>query len=91
MFCPKCGKSEQTPNTYCRTCGDFLPDFSKKQGQAVGGNTPEEQIRTTLFFNLITAVIAITMAILLYATHWGTEGKDAATIAVIVPKRAEFV
>ena len=28
MFCPKCGRGGQAPDSYCRQCGDWLPDLS---------------------------------------------------------------
>ncbi|MCA1626171.1 MAG: hypothetical protein LC778_20740 [Acidobacteria bacterium] len=75
MFCPNCGKADQQKNTYCRSCGEHLPDLSKKS-MAFGGNTPEEQIKMTLFFNLASAIVSFAMAILLYATHWAKEDKS---------------
>ncbi|MDQ3061260.1 MAG: hypothetical protein M3R14_00130 [Acidobacteriota bacterium] len=44
MYCPNCGTAEQSENTYCRSCGELLPDLSKKNKFAFGGNTPEQQI-----------------------------------------------
>lgn len=73
MFCPNCGKPEQQENSYCRSCGDFLTLGNSKNKIAFGGNTPEEQIRTNNFLNLLTAVVSFAMAILLYAVHWGRE------------------
>jgi hypothetical protein len=66
MFCPKCGKADQQENSYCRQCGEFLPDLNKKNKLAFGGSTPEEQIRANLFLNLLSAVVSLTLAILLY-------------------------
>jgi hypothetical protein len=76
MFCPNCGKGEQTSNSYCRNCGEFLPDLTKKKlgMQPFGGETPEEQIRTNLILNLLSALVSLTLAISLYATFLG---KDA--------------
>ena len=49
MFCPKCGKSDQKENSYCRQCGEYLPDvLNKKTKFSIGRNTPEEQIKTNL-------------------------------------------
>jgi hypothetical protein len=72
MFCPNCGKAEQTLNTYCRQCGEFLPDYKdKKRNFTMGGNTPEEQIRVNLFLNFLSGTVSLILAILLYATFWG--------------------
>lgn len=71
MFCPKCGKADQKENSYCRSCGEFLPDFNKKNKLEFGGRTPLEQIKVSQFLNLYSAVAGFAMAILLYLTHWG--------------------
>lgn len=71
MFCPNCGKDEQALNTYCRQCGEFLPDHSdKKRSFSMGGNTPEEQIRVNLVLNFLSGTVSLILAILLYATFW---------------------
>ena len=66
MFCPKCGKADQQENSYCRQCGEFLPDLGKKNKLAFGGNTPEEQIQTNLVLNIMSAIVSLVLAILLY-------------------------
>lgn len=72
MFCPKCGKGEQNANNYCRQCGEFLPSLTKKKiRKSVGGDTPEEQIRTNLILNLLSAVVSLALAISLYVTIAG--------------------
>lgn len=74
MFCPNCGKTEQKENSYCRSCGEFLPDLSKKNKIAsFGGDTPEEQIRTNLFLNLLSAVVSLSLAIALYVYFYGRD------------------
>jgi len=70
MYCPNCGTAEQQANSYCRNCGEFLPDISGKNKLAFGGSTPEEQIRTNLFLNLLSAIVSLILAIALYATFW---------------------
>ena len=74
MFCPKCGKSEQIAETYCRQCGIFLPDLSKAAKKEI---PPAEHVRTNLILNAMTVVTSFTLAILLYSmvafrdnTHW---------------------
>ena len=74
MFCPKCGKSEQTPESYCRKCGVFLPDLSKPLKKS---QTPEEHVKINTVLSAMTVVASFTLAILLYSmlafrpdTHW---------------------
>jgi hypothetical protein len=71
MFCPKCGAAEQSSETYCRKCGQYLPDFDKIESK----ETPVEQnllINST--FSIMTAVASLSLAITLYAMFIGREG-----------------
>lgn len=75
MFCPNCGKADQTENSYCRNCGAFLPDLSiKNKMVSFGGDTPEEQIKTNLYLNLLSALVSLALAVSLYVSFYG---KDA--------------
>lgn len=82
MFCPKCGKADQQENSYCRQCGEFLPDLSRKNILAFGGNTPEEQIQTNLVLNIMSAIVSFVLAILLYSVFW--RRADAPPIIYVV-------
>lgn len=64
MFCPKCGKSDQQPETFCRQCGIFLPDLSKP---AKKSQTPQDHVTANLALSTMTIVVAFTLAILLYS------------------------
>lgn len=67
MYCPNCGKSDQAENTYCRQCGEFLNDFKKKSKNfSFGGETPQEQIRTNLVLNLMSAIVSIASGLYLF-------------------------
>jgi uncharacterized membrane protein YvbJ len=67
MYCPNCGKSDQAENTYCRQCGEFLNDFNKKSKKlSFGGETPQEQIRTNLVLNLMSAIVSIASGLYLF-------------------------
>ncbi len=74
MFCPKCGKPDQSPEAYCRGCGIFLPDLDKIRKKEV---PVEEHIKVNSFFSLATAIVSLSLAITLYSvfafrpeTHW---------------------
>jgi uncharacterized membrane protein YvbJ len=83
MFCPKCGKADQAPETYCRQCGTFLADFTKKKKQfSLGGDTPQEQIRTNLVLNSMSAVVSLASALILYAVFWNRGGEFPAQTEV---------
>jgi len=71
MFCPKCGAADQSVETFCRNCGNFLPDFDKVAKK----ETPaEKHIEINSFFSAATAVISLALAIMLYAMFIGREG-----------------
>ena len=71
MFCQKCGKGEQTPESYCRACGEWLPDLSKRGRRSFGGDSPEESLKIALYLSGITTIVALVLAILLYANYLG--------------------
>ena len=64
MYCPRCGKAEQLPETYCRQCGLFLPDLSKPVKRE---SPPEEHLKANTVLSLLTRTTSFTLAILLYA------------------------
>ena len=71
MFCPKCGASEQSVETYCRKCGVFLPDFDKLAGK----ETPVEQnLIINSVFSGMTAVVSLSLEVALYFIFIGREG-----------------
>ncbi len=72
MFCPNCGKGEQAVNSYCRDCGEWLPDVKKSVSLAFGGSSPAENIRITLFLNALGAVVCLAMAVALVWKYYGT-------------------
>lgn len=63
MFCPKCGKADQSAETFCRQCGTFLPDLSKS---AKRESPPEENIKVNTVLSMMTVIVSFTLAILLY-------------------------
>jgi hypothetical protein len=64
MFCPKCGNADQQPETFCRQCGKFLYDYDKN---AKRRNTPEEHLKVNATLSLMTAIVSITLSILLFS------------------------
>ncbi|MFT3745218.1 MAG: hypothetical protein QM785_13105 [Pyrinomonadaceae bacterium] len=74
MFCPKCGKAEQVPETFCRQCGVFLPDLTKPIKRSL---TPADHVKANLILNAMTVVTCFVLAAMLYTmvafradTHW---------------------
>ena len=57
MFCPKCGNADQQPDSYCRSCGEFVTDHAANSyvlSKLLGGSTPATQINVNLAINLLT-------------------------------------
>lgn len=70
MFCPNCGNADQQPETYCRQCGNFLPDFAKLKSKEI---PPEEHLKANSVLSIMTAVVSGTLAILLHTFFTGRE------------------
>jgi hypothetical protein len=68
MFCPKCGNADQKPETYCRQCGTYLPDFDKLKSKEI---PPEEHLKANSTLNIMSAIVSGGLAILLHATFTG--------------------
>ncbi|HMT08423.1 MAG TPA: zinc ribbon domain-containing protein [Pyrinomonadaceae bacterium] len=64
MFCPKCGKSDQAPEAFCRGCGTYLPDLNKP---VKGPVTPQQHVTANIVLSSMSIVAGITMAILLWS------------------------
>ena len=64
MFCPNCGKPDQQINSFCRQCGQFLPDFDKIAKREI---SPEDHLKANTLLNLMTGIVSITLAILLFS------------------------
>ncbi|MET0625440.1 MAG: hypothetical protein ABW250_21065 [Pyrinomonadaceae bacterium] len=68
MYCPHCGKGEQSPDAYCRGCGEFLPDYAGKTyllKKLLGGVKPETQVSVSLAISLITAAVSLLLLVFL--------------------------
>ena len=63
MFCPRCGKAEQQPETYCRQCGLFLPDLSKP---FIRESAPEEHLKANTVLSVLTIIASFTLSFLLF-------------------------
>ena len=70
MFCPKCGKPNQAENTYCRQCGEFMPDLKKDALMRFGGVTPQQNARTISLMSLFASIISLIAGFLMYATNF---------------------
>jgi hypothetical protein len=68
MFCPNCGKGDQSVDTYCRSCGEFLPSLSDRFSlisKALGMSTPGRQLGVSLTINLLTGILSFLLLMFL--------------------------
>ena len=64
MYCPRCGKAEQAPETFCRQCGLFLPDLSKPFKREL---PPEDHLKANTVLNTLTIIVSLTLSFLLFS------------------------
>ena len=71
MFCPRCGAAEQTEESYCRQCGQYLPDPDKPARKQTA---PIEHVRANTVLSAMTLIIAFTLSFLLFHNYLGQPG-----------------
>ena len=70
MFCPKCGVAEQSAETFCRSCGIFLPDLEKLKRSE---QAPEMHIKANAVLSIMTIVASLAIVSMLVAAFYGRE------------------
>jgi hypothetical protein len=84
MYCPRCGKAEQLPESYCRQCGFFLPDLSKPVKREI---PPEEHLKANTVLNSLTIIVSFSLSILLFAffgSRWDTHPLIYVTMGLLL-------
>jgi hypothetical protein len=81
MYCPRCGKSEQVPETFCRQCGLFLPDISKPFKREL---PPEDHLKANTALSLLTILVSFTLSFLLFAIQPGRHPLIYATAGILI-------
>ena len=63
MFCPKCGADSQSPESYCRSCGEWLPDITAFANRKLFGKLSREQkIEKIRILEAVSAGLSLTSA-----------------------------
>lgn len=63
MFCPKCGADRQTAESYCKRCGEWLPDLDAvRRGGLFRKRTRDEKIRKMRVLEAVSAGLSLTSA-----------------------------
>ena len=63
MYCAKCGKADQSSESFCRSCGTYLHDPSKPYKRE---QPPEEHLKANTVLSALTILTSFTLAALLY-------------------------
>ena len=72
MFCPKCGAADQNAESYCKRCGDWLPDVEALTRPGIfRKRSREEKIRKMRVFEAVNAGLSLTSAIVILAVLSG--------------------
>lgn len=74
MFCSTCGAGDQSPNAYCKRCGQWLADQKPRR-------TPEEKMKAMLVLGGLSAMFALFSAIILFASIGTPHAKTAMLLA----------
>lgn len=67
MLCSRCGHYDEAAGAFCRRCGVRLPDLA----DATSRKKADERLNVMVTFNALSAVFALTSAIVLAATYFG--------------------
>jgi hypothetical protein len=76
MFCPKCGADAQTAESYCKRCGEWLPDIDGlTRPRIFRKRTREEKIRKMRLLEAVSAGLSLTAAVIIFGVLSGrTDG-----------------
>ena len=87
MFCPNCGKADQTPDAYCRNCGEFLANSSGDASlinRILGANTPEKRVNIGLAFDVLTLIASALLLVFLFGYFDGRSTRTGEAAPPIV-------
>lgn len=72
MFCPKCGADAQSADSYCRRCGEWLPDIDAlARPRLFRKSTREQKIRKMRILEAISAGLSLTAAAIIISVLRG--------------------
>ena len=72
MFCPRCGADAQTAESYCKRCGEWLPDIDALvKPRLFRKRTREEKIRKMRVLEAVSAGLSLTSAAIIISILGG--------------------
>jgi hypothetical protein len=84
MFCQKCGAADQSMDSYCKRCGEWLPDtthLGRRHGR-LRARTPEQRNRKMRLLEILSALFALSSAGLIMGVLTGNLDKTLLSLAL---------
>lgn len=76
MFCPNCGADNQSVESYCRSCGKWLPDIDALTNRKLFGKlTREQKIEKIRILEAISAGLSLTSTAIIISILAGGDVK----------------
>ena len=83
MFCPKCGAGDQRADSYCKRCGEWLPDIDAlARPRLFRKSTREQKIRKMRILEAISAGLSLTSAAIIISVLRGGGNTQLLILAV---------
>lgn len=85
IFCARCGAAGQKVESYCRSCGEWLPDPAAAwhpRGR-LRGLSPERKQRRIRTLEILSALAAAAAAVITLAVHFGLH-PDMLVVTIIL-------
>ncbi|MGD9628155.1 MAG: hypothetical protein AB7V18_02805 [Pyrinomonadaceae bacterium] len=82
MFCPKCGTGDQSAESYCRQCGDWLRDPDATGGGIFRPTTRDEKIRKMRILELVSIGFSLTSVVIILTFLSGSMDKGLLFLAM---------
>jgi hypothetical protein len=83
MFCPKCGADGQSAESYCKRCGEWLPDIDAlARPRLFRKSTREQKIRKMRILEAISAGLSLTSAAIIISVLRGGAETQLLILAV---------
>ena len=83
MFCPNCGAAEQAVDSYCKRCGEWLPDLKRRRGRRFVSATPEQLLNKVLVLGVLSSLASLVATMFLIAADAGGSAGKAVVPAAM--------
>ena len=85
MFCPKCGADAQNVESYCKRCGDWLPDLENlAKSRLFRKSSRPEKIRKIRIMEALSAGFSLTSAAIIISILAGRSNRQILVVAALL-------